>query len=77
MRRFKKTTKVFLTVTYSLFLSGNMFICFMSGPDPDTGMKYLVSAAGLSILMPATICLLGWRVLHLEKRIEELEKKTK
>lgn len=50
--RIKKTCAVICTI----FIAVNLFICLMCGPAPDATVKYLISAAGISILLPGFAC---------------------
>lgn len=73
MKWVKLGAKITLSVLYTLFVAVNMFICFMCGPAPDATLRYLVSAAGLSLLLPLMLCISLWINVYLSKRIRDLE----
>ena len=67
-----KIWKVTVSVIGTLFFSGCMFYSFAAGA-PENPQVYLFLAGAFSVLLPAFTCTCIHYILHLQKRIEDLE----
>ena len=70
MRKFLKS---FFSVAVTLYFSATMFYCFVAGaPAGGNGnVIYLVSAAGLAVLMPGFTCGCLYYIRYLRKKLDE------
>ena len=72
----KKFLKGLFSVVITLYFSATMFYCFVAGAP--TGGKgkviYLVSAAGLSVLMPGFVSGCLYYIRYLRKKLDEQSK---
>lgn len=59
----------------TLFVSGNLFVCLICGPSPDATIKYLISAAGVSVLLPGFACACVFYIRYLNKKQRDYEKR--
>ena len=69
----KRVLKILFSVMVTLYFSATMFYCFIAGaPSAGQGkMIYIVSAAGLSILLPGFACGCVHYICHLRKKLDE------
>lgn len=72
----KNIWKYLLSVVVTLFFSGCMFCCFVSGaPQGDGNLSvYIAAAGGFSLLLPGFVCVCIHYILYLQKKIENYEK---
>lgn len=72
----KKFLKIFFSAVITMYFSGTMFYCFVAGA-PETGrgaVIYILSAAGLSILLPVFTCGCIHYIIYLRKRLDDMGK---
>ena len=70
MRKFLKS---FFSVAVTLYFTATMFYCFVAGAPAGGNGKviYLVSAAGLAVLMPGFTCGCHYYIRYLRKKLDE------
>lgn len=69
----KKFLRRLFSVVIMLYFSATMFYCFVAGaPKGGNGKAiYLVSAAGLAVLMPGFACGCLYYIRYLRKKLDE------
>lgn len=71
----KKVIAVILGIIWTGFVAVCLFICLVTGPAPDAGLIYLISAAGVSVITPVIIVCGYFYVTYLEDKVQDLEEK--
>lgn len=69
----RKFLKVIFSLVVTVYFSTTMFYCFVAG-TPETGrgaVIYMLSAAGLSILLPFFTCGCIHYIIYLRKKLDE------
>lgn len=71
----KKIFKLAISLIFTAYLSVSMFICFISGApvNSEGTLKYVISAAGLSLLLPACLCAGYYYIKYLHAKIDKYE----
>ena len=69
----KKFLRRLFSVVITLYFSATMFYCFVAGAPAGGNGKviYLVSAAGLAVLMPGFTCGCLYYIRYLRKKLDE------
>ena len=72
----KKNLKMMFSVVVTLCFSAAMFYCFVGGaPEGKGGLTvYMLSAAGLSVLMPGFCCGCLHYIFYLRKKLDDQRK---
>ena len=67
----KKFLRRLFSVVITLYFSATMFYCFVAGAPTGGKVIYLVSAAGLAVLMPGFACGCLYYIRYLRKKLDE------
>lgn len=74
----KRKIFVAFMIVFTILLAIHLFISLICGPPAGSGelIRYIVGAAGISLLLPAGFTFFFLATLHLSKRLEEKESET-
>ena len=69
----KKIIAIILGIIWAGFTAVCLFVCLVAGPSPDAGIVYLISAVGISVLLPAAIVCVFFYAVYLEDKLKNLK----
>ncbi len=75
MKKIKLILRIVLSIVFVLILSSTMFYCLVAGASEgrDEAVKYILLAAGFSVLICGMLCAMWNYIEYLHRKIEKLE----
>lgn len=72
----KRLLKLIFSILITVYFAAVMFYCFVAGAPQEqaAAIRYMVAAAGFSLLVPAFMCACIHYIRYLQKKLEDREK---